>query len=83
MWNYLGDERNVSGTYFHRKSIHNNVMWNTFDQILLRPSLLNFYKFSGLKILTKIGKESLINKQTKEIDKKFSDHLPILANLNL
>ena len=83
MWNYLGDDNDVPGTYFKRKAVHNNVMWNTFDQILVRPNLLNYFKIEDIEIVTHIGSESLIDVKTKKIKETYSDHLPIIITLKL
>jgi exonuclease III len=83
MWNFLGDKCDVPGTYFYEKAVHNNVMWNTFDQVLIRPSLLDSFKISDIEITTKIGTTELIDSRTKEIKGHFSDHLPLLISLNI
>jgi len=83
MWNFLGDGNNVPGTYFYCKAVHHNVMWNTFDQVLIRPNLLNFIKMSDIEIISSIGATNLIDFRTKQIKKTYSDHLPLLISLNL
>jgi exonuclease III len=83
MWNFLGDQKEISGTFFYRKAIHNNVMWNTFDQVLLRPSLLDYFDISGVEISTTIGSKELINKKTRKLKDGLSDHLPILLTLKI
>lgn len=83
MWNFLGDKQDVPGTYFYKKAIHNNVMWNTFDQVLIRPTLLNFFKISDIEIATKIDSTELIDRRTKQIKSGYSDHLPLLITLNI
>ncbi len=77
MWNFLGDEPGPSGTVFYRKAIHKISMWNTFDQVLLRPQLLNSFKLSDVAIIDKIGGRDLIDKKNNIVSNKFSDHLPI------
>src|SRR4051794_35563743 len=43
MWNFLGDETSgPPGTYFHRGGALSRF-WHTFDQVLLRPSMLPYY----------------------------------------
>jgi exonuclease III len=81
MWNFLGDKREVSGTYFYKKAVHNNVMWNTFDQVLIRPTLLSFFKIADVEIATKIGSTELVDARTKQIKSNFSDHLPLSIQL--
>lgn len=79
MWSRLGDESvGPPGTYYH--SIGNiSPYWHMLDQVLLRPSLLPFYKHQNLKILTEIGTTSLVGATGP--DKKISDHLPVVMKL--
>ena len=81
MWNFLGDKNSVPGTYYYAKSIHYNEPWNTFDQVLIRPQLLDNFVYSDLKILTRIKNKELYNHKTNKLF--ISDHLPILININL
>ncbi|MFD2265246.1 hypothetical protein ACFSM5_20250 [Lacibacterium aquatile] len=82
MWSRLGDESDgPPGTYYYNKSGAVNYYWNTFDQILIRPSLLPYYTKDGLKILTKIGTTNLL-KNNNIIESRVSDHLPIMLTLD-
>ena len=81
MWNYLGDETNGPPGTFYRRGGQITQFWHTFDQVLLRPSMLPYYSRSAVRILTKIGdRELLVNGR---IDPSVSDHLPILLSLTL
>ncbi|MEM9214376.1 MAG: endonuclease/exonuclease/phosphatase family protein [Cyanobacteria bacterium P01_F01_bin.150] len=82
MWGRMGDiSEGPPGTYYYKKSTNREVFWNTFDQLLLRPELLPLFKADKLKVITKVGSLSLINKD-KVNAKDFSDHLPILIDLS-
>jgi exonuclease III len=83
MWNHLGDKNGVPGTYFYSKSVHHVPMWNVFDQVLMRPQILDNFSNSEVRIITKIGSKSLLKSSTKSIDTNISDHLPLLLDLNL
>ncbi len=53
MWRLLGDDTNGSlGTYFYYKSGYISFFWNAFDQVLLRPSLLDYFKSEDVSIIT-------------------------------
>ena len=81
MWDRLGDETNgPPGTYFRRGG-QISAFWHTFDQVLLRPSLLAYYSPSALRVITNIGSRDLL--QGGRIDRALSDHLPVLLSLNL
>lgn len=79
MWSRLGDDsEGCAGTYYYDTKM-NNYFWNTFDQVLLRPSLLDCFLQENLKVIDKIGGVSLI--ENGKISEKFSDHLPIMIEL--
>jgi hypothetical protein len=82
MWGRLGDNNaGPCGTYyFNNSGASINYYWNTFDQVLIRPELIECFDNRKLKVLTEIGGISLIDRDT--IDKTFSDHLPIIVNIN-
>lgn len=80
MWSRLGDELDgPSGTYYRGAAHAADYYWNTFDQVLLRPSLLPFYQRHQLSVLTKINETELLRDGT--IDSSVSDHLPLLVSL--
>jgi len=80
MWSRLGDESaGPAGTYFHRDSGVHSLFWNTFDQVLLRPDLLPFYRPDRLKVLARVGERELADEHG--VDHSVSDHLPIFLEL--
>jgi hypothetical protein len=82
MWSRLGDEsEGPPGTYFMRGGMISHF-WHTFDQVLFRPSLLDFYSGSALKVVTKIGATDLL-KTSGQIDRSLSDHLPLVFGLSI
>jgi exonuclease III len=81
MWSFYGDlGNNVTGSYFYRKN--DNLPWNVFDQVLLRPALIPNFDKDSLIFLDSIEDESLLSKNGYP-DKRFSDHLPIIFKLKL
>ncbi len=54
-----------------------------FDQVLIRPDLLDFFQIDSLKIITEINGISLLSDFGRPNKSKGSDHLPILFSLNL
>lgn len=85
MWSLFGDlHEEPIGTYHYKHSELINFQWNIFDQLLLRPSLIERLEKDSLKILTSDGKNSLVNE--KGIPKggdNHSDHLPIIFTIDL
>ncbi|WP_395145432.1 endonuclease/exonuclease/phosphatase family protein [Armatimonas sp.] len=84
MWVCLGDAASpTAGTYYYRKANPICYFWNTFDQVLIRPSLLPFWMPEELKILTRVGDITLVNSKGRPDSSRFSDHLPIVFRLDL
>jgi exonuclease III len=84
MWGRLGDEtEGPAGTYFDQRAEHVNFFWSTFDQVLIRPELLPFFRNEEFKVLTEDGEEPLLNQSGVPNAANASDHLPILFRLNL
>ncbi|MBG9375087.1 endonuclease/exonuclease/phosphatase family protein [Panacibacter sp. DH6] len=82
MWSLFGDLQNeVSGSYYYRRAELVNYQWNIFDQVLLRPLLINNLDKSSLKIVTHDGIKKLLNKGGVPNRKLYSDHLPITFKL--
>ena len=66
MWGRLGDLTvGPSGTYKYSKAVEVNHQWHTYDQVLLRPSLLDYFEDDELSVINIVG----------------SDHFPIVINL--
>lgn len=80
MWNFLGDRCKPEGTYYYSKSQHVNYFWNIFDQVVIRPELVEYFDMEKLKIITNVGSISLLNKNGKP-NKQISDHLPLFFNI--
>ena len=84
MWALFGDARKVSsGTYYYNNSQPVTYYWNIFDQILLRPSLLEYFQDESLAILEGAGRSSFLTNRGQPDKGSFSDHLPLLFSLDL
>lgn len=84
MWSFFGEKGkgSVNGTYYYSSATPTCYFWNIFDQVLLRPSLLDsVFDEDSLNIVNSIKDTSLLN-NIGSIDKKISDHLPIEFELN-
>jgi hypothetical protein len=82
MWGRMGDMSvGPPGTYYYQGS-YVSYFWNTFDQILLRPNLLDYFSDKQLHVISKIGDKNLLDENGR-IDKSISDHLPIMITLQL
>lgn len=84
MWSFMGDASGgPSGTYFYRRSEPVCYFWNTFDQVLLRPALLDCFRNADLQILTTDGVTEFTGRHKRPDHRRVSDHLPILFGLDL
>jgi hypothetical protein len=84
MWGCFG-ERNATpaGTYFYDSSEHVSYYWNMFDQVLLRPGLVDLLSRDGVEIVSRAGVVSLLSASGRPDKSVGSDHLPILFGLEL
>jgi exonuclease III len=84
MWNYFGDSSlRPPGTYFYDSGKCVNYYWRIFDQVLIRPDLIDRFEIERLKIITEINGRSLLTKKGRPNKQKGSDHLPITFSLNI
>jgi exonuclease III len=84
MWSLYGDLHNEPvGSYFYKHAELINYQWNIFDQVLIRPDLIDNFEKGSLKILTDDGISSLVTDVGLPNSKDFSDHLPIIFTINL
>ncbi|MFW5872244.1 MAG: endonuclease/exonuclease/phosphatase family protein [bacterium] len=90
MWNWLGDRVFLSGVdklpgsyYFKTTSDVNQIYWNVFDKVIVRPELIDIIDYSTLKIIEAIPRAELINQDFENIEDSFTDHLPLVFNLKI
>ncbi len=76
MWNLYGDFNLPPGTYYYRNSDAVNQFWYMFDQVIIRPALIEFFDEKSLRIIN----ETVGNKNGNP---KKSDHFPIVFSLAL
>ena len=83
MWQFFGDgSLGPAGTYFFGSTTDpTNHFWNIYDQVLVRPDLIDNLK--GLQILDSDGQEKLITQEGRPRKQTFTDHLPIYFQLDL
>ncbi len=81
MWSLHGDiGNNVAGSYYYKGGFI-STHWNVFDQVLLRPSLIDNFDKDSLKFIVFDGVKSLLKKSGLP-NEKISDHLPLTFTLN-
>ena len=81
-WSLFGDlNKAVSGTYYYHRAEHISYEWNVFDQVLIRPSMVNNFVKGSLEIIQNDGVYSLLTKRNMPDKRVFSDHLPLFFTL--
>ena len=81
MWSRLGDlSKGPPGTYYYNPSSHVNFFWNTFDQVLIRPDLLDIFSVDQFQVLDVAGQHSLLSRNGLP---NSSDHLPLLFSIEI
>ncbi len=81
MWNHLGDNGDACGTFYFEGGDHLCYYWNLFDQVLLRPDLLEGFASGGVRIPTSINGFSLLQEGGEPDIETASDHLPVTLEL--
>jgi hypothetical protein len=79
-WNLLGDLGDSPGTYYLGSAGSLSNYWNTYDQVIVRPSIADSFQKSSLRILTTTSTKSLVDANGKPA---VSDHLPIFFSMDL
>lgn len=84
MWNWLGDKEHNSGKdklpgsyYFKTSSDANQIFWNMFDNVIIRPEIIDTIDYTTLKIL------EVFDMDNTNDNVKFTDHLPLTFNLKI
>lgn len=84
MWAHLGDRSgHPPGTYYYSHSEFVNYYWNVFDQVLVRPDIIDHFETERIKLLTAVGRTSLLREDGRPDVRNFSDHLPLLFEIEL
>jgi hypothetical protein len=84
MWGHFGDRLpGPPGSYYYQGSELVTYFWNIFDQVLVRPELLDRFRDEDVRILESAGAVPLISTRGRPDEKAASDHLPILFKLEL
>jgi len=84
MWSHFGDlSSGPPGTYYFDKSSNPiNFYWNMFDQVMIRPRLIDNFISNDLEILSSVGDISFLRDSGVPDSINFSDHLPIKFSIS-
>ncbi len=83
MWGRFGDDtEGPPGTYHSKKGLLSEYFWHMWDQVLIRPDLLESFDSASLQILKECGGASFV-KPSGIPNARLSDHLPLLFALEI
>jgi len=84
MWGRFGDTtKGPPGTYYATTSSRDEYFWHTFDQVLIRPDLIDSFDEAKLQVLTDCGSIKFLRESGIPDDSRASDHLPLLFDLEI
>ena len=79
MLDCISEKEKLYGSYYFHDE-NRPLYWNCIDQVLVRKALIDY--IDNVRIIQKIGEVSLITTHGL-INKKYSDHLPLVVDLNI
>ena len=84
MWSLFGDETpGPPGTYYFANGTHKVFFWNMFDQVLVRPDLLDRFDAREVRIIESANGSRLVGPTGRPDARRASDHLPLFFSLRL
>jgi hypothetical protein len=82
MWSRFGDlSEGPPGTFFLAKGEPLTYFWNMYDQVLLRPDLMDALVNGDPRVLTSTGTTALVQSDGRPDERSASDHLPVYFRL--
>ena len=83
-WRLHGEQvSGPPGSYYYAGDGTVVQYWHLFDQVLIRPALLDGFSNSAIRILDSIAGEPLLDSAGRPDTARFSDHLPLLFRLEI
>ena len=79
-WKFLSNQKAPYASYYYNSSKSDNYYWNMFDQVIVRPQLVNAFDMDSFSIITE-SKTCQLMLNGKPNKNNFSDHLPIFFNI--
>ena len=85
MWQHFGEQpEGHAGTYYFSSPKSRADYWNIYDQVLVRPDLLPFFRDEELRIIHQDANLDIsLLRKGKPNHQAVSDHLPLLFRLDI
>lgn len=77
MWSFMGEYSKSIGSYYYSASHYKCYFWNTFDQILIRPEIVDRLNENSIEIIKSVDEIDLCQVDGKPDSRQYSDHLPL------
>lgn len=74
MWNFLGDEKKPTGSFYYATSENKAMYWNTLDQFIVNAELADCVLLDKIKFIDVVNGEVLMDEKGKPL---VSDHFAL------
>ncbi|TRW91484.1 hypothetical protein [Candidatus Methylobacter oryzae] len=78
MWTLYSSHKERPGTHKYIRTGEDVVSWHFLDQVIIRPTLIDRFKFESLKLVKKTKNYNYLN--INQVP-KLSDHLPLMCEI--
>ena len=79
MWRHFGEREGAPpGTYRYNGSGPLEFFWNIFDQVVVRPELLDYFDDTSVRVVTRLDGRSLATRSGHPNRQTASDHFPLV-----
>jgi len=77
-WSKFGDlTPGPPGSYYYSKGAVDEIYWNLFDQIIMRPNMIPKFRHSSMEYITETRQIKISKESGAPNAKHFSDHFPL------
>jgi hypothetical protein len=84
MWSHFGDaSQGPPGTYYKACSITDCMFWHLFDQVIYRHAASPLFNGDVPRIIQSDGSEQFCSTKGLPLRDRFSDHLPVIFELDV
>jgi hypothetical protein len=86
MWSHFGEKKaGHAGTYYYSTPKTRADFWNIYDQVMVRPALLPYFRDEEVQVLWRDDQTGLplTSPDGIPVSDEVSDHLPVLFRLHL
>jgi len=82
MWTLYAEHKERPGGYRYLDTQNHVLTWHFLDQVIIRPSLIEYFNFDSLQVIKKTSTVHYLNNRQSP-DKNISDHLPLMCEVEI